>query len=374
MSASLEHDSMVEDTLADLFAEHAGPEARQAAEHEGWMPQLWAALAGTGLPWVGIPEAVGGVGGELTDAATLLRMAGRHAVPLPLAESGGLLGGWLISQGGLALPDTPITVPVPRSGDRLSVNGNRVTGCLHRVPWGTRVSAIAALAHCDAGDAVVLLDPREATSTAGASLAGEPRDTLSFNGVPVLPDQIAPVRAGVRDELRLRGALSRTLLMAGALEAIAELTVRYSAERQQFGRPVGRFQAVAQRLARLTCETEAAALAAAVATRRFCEAGIDATFEIAAAKTTVARAATEVSAHAHQVHGAIGMSQEYPLHHFTRRLWAWRQEWGSQNYWAKVLGRQVAGSGARGLWPRIATGIRATGSSATDFEPSNQEV
>jgi acyl-CoA dehydrogenase len=372
MSASLEHDTMVEDTLADLFSQHAGPEARQSAEQEGWMPELWAVLSRTGLPWVGIPEAAGGVGGELADAAALLRMAGRHAVPLPLAESGGLLGGWLIAHAGLSMPDSPITVPVPRSADRLTVRANRVTGRLHRVPWGTRVSAVVALAHTDDGDAVVLLDPRQGTATAGASLAGEPRDVLSFDDVPLLPDQWASVPPGVRTELRLRGALSRILLMAGALEAIAELTVRYSAERQQFGRPIGRFQAVAQRLARLSCETEAAALAAAVATRRFAEVGMEATFEVAAAKTTVGRAATEVSADAHQVHGAIGMSQEYPLHHFTRRLWAWRQEWGSQNYWAQILGRRVAEAGASALWPRIATGIVTTAASpAAEFEPTS---
>ena len=185
MSASLEHDTMVEDTLAQLFGQHAGPEARQRAEQDGWMPELWAVLSRTGLPWVGIAESAGGVGGELADAAALLRMAGRHAVPLPLAESSGLLGGWLIAQAGLSMPDSPITVPVPRSADRLTVTAHRVSGRLHRVPWGTQVSAVAALAHTDDGDAVVLLDPRQATATAGASLAGEPRDSMSFDDVPL---------------------------------------------------------------------------------------------------------------------------------------------------------------------------------------------
>jgi len=366
MSTSTGHDSMVVDTLAKIFDEYAGAEQRQRAEQDGWMPELWAVLAGSGLPWVGVPESVGGVGGTPMDIADLLLVAGRHAVPLPLAESCGLLGGWLVSEAELSMPDSPVSVPIPRPSDRLSVNPktNRVTGRLHRVPWGRHVSAVITVADRGDGDVVVLVDPGEATVQAGASVAGEPRDSLTFDDAAVL--QMGAVAAGVREELRMRGALSRTLLMAGAMEAIAELTIRYSSEREQFGRPVGRFQAVAQRLARLSCETEAAALSAAVAARRFAESGTDAVFEVAAAKATVGRAADEVTTHAHQIHGAIGMSQEYPLHHFTRRLWAWRQDWGSHQYWAQLLGRRVSEAGSHALWPSIATGIAAKSTNKSD--------
>ena len=158
--------------------------------------------------------------------------------------------------------------------------GAKYAGRLHRVPWGSRVSTVAALATSDEGPRVVLLDPSRATCAPGRNVAGEPRDKLTFVEVAVGSEQVAFASSDIPEELFLRGALSRTLLMAGALEAVAELTVSYSAQRHQFGRPIGRFQAVAQRLARLASETEAAALAAGVAVRRFEVAGIEATFEV----------------------------------------------------------------------------------------------
>jgi len=369
MSAHTDDSALFEENLARLFGHYAAPHARQRAEALGWMPDLWAVLADGGLASVGVPESAGGVGGSFSDVAALLRMAGRHAVALPLAEMSGLLGGWLVAEAGLALPQGPLSVPLPRPADYLVLKGSRVSGFLQRVPWGGQVTAVVALATSKDGIAAVLLDPREATIARGRNVAGEPRDSLTFDDATLASGRMAPVAPTVGDELQLRGALSRALVMAGALEAVAELTVRYSGERHQFGRPVGRFQAVAQRLARLTSETEAAALAAAVALRRFEVVGTDATFEVAAAKTTVGRAAGDVTVDAHQVHGAMGMSQEYPLHHFTRRLWAWRQEWGSETYWAQQLGRHVVNMGSHALWPRLATGLMNDDTSiSTDLE------
>jgi acyl-CoA dehydrogenase len=148
--------------------------------------------------------------------------------------------------------------------------------------------------------------------------------------------------------------------MAGAMEAAADLTVDYAGQRQQFGRPIAAFQAVGQRLVRLSSEAEAGILATEVAARRFAEVGVEAGFEVGAAKATAGRAASEVATHAHQVHGAIGMTREYTLHHFTRRLWTWRQEWGSEARWSRAVGEQVTAAGAAALWPRVATGLVAT--------------
>lgn len=356
MSAASSDGGLLKETLARLFSERSDVEARQAAEAEGWAGDCWDALAAAGLAWVGVPEAAGGSGGEFEDACTLVRMAGRHGVPLPLAECS-LLGGWLVAAAGLRLPSGPITVALPRSGDTLVLDGDRVSGSLARVPWGARAVAVVAVAESPDGDRVVLLDSAQTTVNPGRNVAGEPRDSLRLEGVPLTPEQVGVAPFDLGPELALRGALSRALLMAGAMETVAELTVRYASQRHQFGRPIASFQAVAQRLVRLSSEAEVAALAAEVAARRFAEAGTAAGFEVAVAKASASRAASEVAAHAHQVHGAIGMTQEYPLHHFTRRLWAWRQEWGSERHWTEMLGRQVVADGAEALWPRVATGL-----------------
>jgi hypothetical protein len=83
-------------------------------------------------------------------------------------------------------------------------------------------------------------------------------------------------------------------------------------------------------------------------------AGQAATFQVAAAKSVAADAATIATAAAHQAHGAMGMTQEYPLHILTRRLWAWTREYGTGTQSADELGAIVASAGAGALWPLIA--------------------
>jgi acyl-CoA dehydrogenase len=352
--------SLLEDTLDRLFTERCGPEQRQTAEAEGWAGPCWDALSEAGLPWVGIPESAGGSGGDVMDACTLLRLAGRHAVPLPLAE-GGLLGGWLLAAAGLELPGGPLTIAVPSAADRLVLENGTVSGTLARVPWGARSEAVVALAAAGPtpadGTRVVVLDPALASVQPGHNVAGEPRDRLTWDAAE--PRMVGTPQSGLVAELALRGALSRALLMAGAMEAAADLTVDYAGQRQQFGRPIAAFQAVGQRLVRMSSEAEAGILATEVAARRFAEAGVDAGFEVGAAKASAARAASEGDTHAHQIHSAIGMTREYALHHFTRRLWTWRQEWGSEARWSRAVGEQVTAAGADALWPRVATGLVA---------------
>lgn len=345
---------VLEETLSRLFDKNSGPEDRQRARTAGWSPECWDPLSELGLSWVGVPETAGGSGGGVLDACVLVRSAGRHAVALPLAECT-LLGGWLVAEAGLQLPSTgALTVPLPRRGDSLTIDDRgRVSGTLSRVPWGERAATVVAIAEGSTGDRVVMIDPFLAAVRRGRNVADEPRDALSLDAVPVPSDRLGPPRPQLRTELHLRGALSRSVLMAGAIEAVAAMTVGYASDRRQFGRPIAAFQAVANRLVRLSAEGEAAILAAHVAAHHFAGSGSDAAFAVAMARTTVCRAASEVITHAHQIHGAIGMTQEYPLHDFTRRLLAWRQEWGGERHWANVAGEELAASHGAPIWPRL---------------------
>jgi len=74
----------------------------------------------------------------------------------------------------------------------------------------------------------------------------------------------------------------------------------------------------------------------------------EAPFEIAAAKLIANQAAARATKACHQAHGAMGMTQEYPLHHFSRRLWSWRKEYGSDAHWSAVLGTMATGVGPDG--------------------------
>jgi acyl-CoA dehydrogenase len=129
------------------------------------------------------------------------------------------------------------------------------------------------------------------------------------------------------------------------------LVQEYANERVQFGRPIGKFQAIQQSLAVLAGEVSCAQSAALAA----CEAAGAAPrlFDVAVAKITAGQAAGVAANIAHQVHGAIGFTYEHSLHYATRRLWSWRAEFGAESVWAEQLGRQAIASGGREFWSAL---------------------
>jgi alkylation response protein AidB-like acyl-CoA dehydrogenase len=189
----------------------------------------------------------------------------------------------------------------------------------------------------------------------GTSLAGDLLNTVRLDGTRPAAVRDAP---GLDPHAHLlMGGAARAMQMAGALEAILDLSVAYANERVAFGRPIGKFQAVQQSLARLAGEVAAALAAAGSAADTLAIAGMggEAAFlEVASAKIRVGQAAGEGAAIAHQVLGAIGFTREHVLHRFTRRLWAWRDDFGNESQWAVKLGNLVAAKGADALWPMLA--------------------
>jgi acyl-CoA dehydrogenase len=220
------------------------------------------------------------------------------------------------------------------------------------VPWAQR--AVLLVVWCtdtDGADRVVVLHPADVTMNAGRNLAGEPRDDVVVD-CEVHDRRVSSAPPGIdRARLLRRGALTRAVLMAGALERVAELTISYTNSRTQFGKQIIAFQAVANMVVQIVEHTAAAA----AATRAAVAAGDQAGFEVAVAKQQVGAAAQVVTALAHQAHGAIGMTAEYELGDLTRRLWCWRTEYGSAAHWARHIGEQVVIAGADALWPRITT-------------------
>jgi alkylation response protein AidB-like acyl-CoA dehydrogenase len=151
-------------------------------------------------------------------------------------------------------------------------------------------------------------------------------------------------------------ALARTMQMAGGLEQVLDLSLRYATERQQFGRPISGFQAIQHNLAVMAAETAAAIRSADAAADALANASPQRLpLEIAAGKARVGEACGVVAELAHQIHGAMGFTYEHELHHVTRRLWAWRDEFGGETYWQQRLGYALAGSDGDGLWSFIAS-------------------
>jgi acyl-CoA dehydrogenase len=335
-------------TVTRLFNDLVTKELIESAEKGVWPDKLWRALEEGGLTLPLVPEAGGGAGGAWEDAHVVVRAAGKHAAPVPLAET--IVGGWLLAQAGLEVPLGPLTLAPVREGERLTLaraGGSwRVSGTVSGVPWGAAAGHVVVVAEADGAPMVALVRQGTGRVTADRNLAREPRDTLAFDGAPV----VAATRAGERVSagVLVYGAMIRAAQMAGALESLLEQSVRYATERKQFGRPIGNFQAVQHNLAILAGHVAAAGSAAENAFRA-ADRG-DPGFEVAVAKVRAGEAAGIGAGIAHQAHGAIGFTYEHSLQFSTRRLWAWRAEFGSESRWAVRLGQQVAGRGAERLW------------------------
>jgi acyl-CoA dehydrogenase len=338
-------DSLVAQIIDRLLAGCCTPEALEQAEAEGWCEPVWDRLVTADFTHISLPEESGGSGGSLGDAADVLKALGRYAASVPFAETA-LLGGWLLANAGLAMPDGPIAVaPEP-----LRLQADRVAGRT-RVAWAARARAIAAIVGTPDGLIVALIDPSDVTIEPGSNLAGEARETVGFD-VPLTGAGHAPAPLGVDiGSLQRRGALSRVLLMAGAAEAMSDLTVRYTHERHQFGQPIARFQAVQQHLVTVSQCAAQLSVAADLAVRAL-ERG-PAELEIAAAKVVADQVAVVGTRAAHQAHGAMGMTREYPLHRLSRALWSWRHEYGHARSWSRRLGDLAFAAGPDGLFPLV---------------------
>jgi acyl-CoA dehydrogenase len=338
------------DSATRLFATHAAKEVLRAAEAGTWPAALWDAVTQAGYTSALLPEEAGGFGATPVEALGLLRVAAAHAAPIPLAET--MLAAWLLARAGIAVLAGPLTVAPVRRHEALALaragDGWRLTGTATRLPWAGQAAAIAVMTKGPDGLMLACVSAKGFEVEPGSNLAGEPRDTVTFDGS--VPVAVAPSPLSL-DELRAAGAALRTAQIAGALSRVLPLCVSYAQTRVQFGRPIGKFQAIQQNLAIMAGQAAAAGAAADMVAEALVNR-LD-PLVIGAAKARAGEAATIAAGLAHQVHGAIGFTQEYELHHLTRRLWSWRDEFGNEAEWNAVVGRAALRAGAGELWPMI---------------------
>ena len=339
---------LFESTIERLFADLATPAYVMGCDGGQWPTALWAAVDESGFTLAGVSEALGGAGASWSDMYVLVRAAGRYCVPAPMAEA--LLGNWLLSQAGLEGCAGSLSIAADTD---LLLDEDRVFGTAYAVPWGRNVQALVAVAiqSSTGKPSVVLLRRSDATElTVSLNVAGEPRDDLGFTGAQVVAQ--APLPDGIAGNiLGLGGAMLRSAQIAGALHRLLDMTADYARERQQFGKAIGSFQAIQQQLAVFAEQAAAAGIAAEAA---FAESGEAlAELTIGAAKISTTEAAGVGAGFAHSVHGAIGFTEEYPLHLLTRRLWAWRSEFGSASLWSQRLGQRICQGGSDGYWPLL---------------------
>ncbi|HEY2284517.1 MAG TPA: acyl-CoA dehydrogenase [Streptosporangiaceae bacterium] len=332
-------------TVADLLTEHCTTERVAAASGDNWdaarWQTLWRALEDTGLTLVGSPAESGGSGGDLAAAADIAMAAGAAAAPVPLAET--LAAAMVLARAGLDIPAGPLTLAISADPDV----------ALRRVPYGRWATTVAAGAR--SGGEWLAAASAPARVQAGRNLAGEPRDEVELGAEA----EFHVVPAGTADYARGLLRLFRSLLIAGAAQRALDLTVAYVNEREQFGRALARFPVVQQEIARMAGEVALiiAATQGAVATGPGDATG-GAVGAVLAAKGQASQGAGIVAAIAHQLHGAIGTTEEHRLRLTTTRLWSWRDEDGTASECFAEFGQAALGAADRGggLWPWLTSG------------------
>lgn len=348
---------LIEQSAQRLFSEQVDKAVRERTEGGAFDERLWRLAVDNGFSLALATEAVGGVGASWSAAAPLLHGIGHWQVPLPLAET--MVGALLLSAAGIEVPDGPIALIEQGCGNTLRSGGSgaalRIDGTAPHVAWARHApTALLSLRN----GRLALLDLRQRAAVLcepALDPARMPSDTLLFKGVACTAQAANPL--ALAQPVWTLGALARSLMIVGALESALEQSARYANERVQFGKPIGRNQALQQQLALMAGDAAAARMAALAAAGDAPSAlqrdAPSAAFSIAVAKVRAGEAATRAAGIAHQVHGAIGFTREHPLHFATRRLWAWREQFGSDAWWAERLGRAAIAGGAAAFWPSL---------------------
>ena len=344
-----------------LFRGEVTKERMAEADRGTWPSAIWQAVEQAGLPLALVPEAQGGAGLPPADALRLIRRAGYHTLPVPLAETMIAAALWAEASGE-AVEGTLSLAP---AGTRTSISHRAQRARLRAARRGP------ARALGDAGGACARVrarrcrigPPRAAAAREPASGATAPqsRQRAARHAAPgrhrPAEEAVRPAPPACAEGFLLFGALIRAQQMVGAMERCLDYALAYAMERQQFGRPIGKFQAVQHMLADAAGQYAAAA-AAARSWRPRPMATPTSASPSPSPRRALGEAAGKVAEVCHQVHGAMGFTQEHPLHFATRRLWSWRDEFGHETFWQERIGRMVCSAGGEALWPMLVGDMR----------------
>lgn len=346
MSDNMEVSAMLADQLNRLFEKLVTREALIGAE-AGTLPRaLWDELDNIGVTLALVAEDAGGVGLPWAAAEDVWRSIGYHAAPVPLGET--MIGRWALAAAGLEIPDGPLAI----SSDLLQIDDAKgISGADVIVHWADQADYFVAVATDNSKAAHLCLIRRsDAQSAPQATISRIPCARMSLAGVT--PVAIAPLPAGIGSlGLLPQLAALRATQMGGCLDRMLALCVEFGNTRVQFGKPIGKFQAIQHMIATLAEQAAAARVAASFGCRSLDSSNYE--VGVAVAKIQTGQSASAGTAIAHQVFGAMGVTDEHSLHFFTRRLWQWRDEGESEHWWAERLGNQVIEAGGSALWPNL---------------------
>jgi alkylation response protein AidB-like acyl-CoA dehydrogenase len=343
-----------------LEGEVTADRQRAAETSADWMDaEVWARLAEANLLGLAIPEAQGGMGFGFVELCLLLEEAGRQTIPLPLLETL-VLGAlpiaefgsaaqrerWLrpVAEGRTVLTGTlqGVAGGVAPVSARADGDGWVLDGIANEVPFAARAERVVVAADSPEGEALFLVDPHAggASITASVTSTGQPLAALQLSGVRCDGD----ARLGPAGWLRERALVGAAALQMGVSDAAIQLTAGYVREREQFGVPIGSFQAVQHRAADSFIDLAALRWCTWRAAWRLAE-GLPAAREAAVAKFWAAEAGSRIANACLHLHGGIGSDVDYPIHRHFLISKALELRLGAATPHLVWLGRDMARTG-----------------------------
>lgn len=356
-----------------ILGDKSSPERlRELEKHDAFYDSdAWAALAEAGLLGVGFDETWGGMGFDFESLCVVLEEAGRTVAKVPLLPVlvgaalpmqrfageapkqrwlGDVISGKRLLTGARIEPgnENPLA---PATRAEKSGDGLAVTGCKQCVPLAETAAGIVLAARADDGLAVVLVQPDQPgiTLTPQQVTTGETYFQVALDNVAVSGENILARGDDAEAWVRWTEQHYQTALCAmavGLCDKMMRMTGSYTSEREQFGRPVATFQAVAHRMADCYIDVECLRLVTAQAVYRLVNARDDAAEAVLTAKAWCGDVTHRVSQAAQHCHGGIGVDRDYPL--FRYCLWAREIELtaGTTAQLTETLGREIAASAA----------------------------
>jgi alkylation response protein AidB-like acyl-CoA dehydrogenase len=335
-------------------------------DERGYPPELWAKMVELGWLGVMIPEEYGGIGGDFLDLSIILEAMGEVCCPGPFFSTV-VLGGLAILYAG---SDEQKQIYLPKL-----VNGDLILSLATTEPgaWygtssittratpdndgyiidGTKLFVenahisdfILCAARTDAGLTLFLVDGQSPgiRCTVLETLAYDKQCEVVFDNVRVPRENIIgePGQAlDMLEDLQERAAVAKCAEMVGGLQTTFNMTVAYAKEREQFGRPIGSFQAVQHHCANMVIDVDGARFITYQAAWRIAQ-GLPASMEASMAKALTSEAAKRVTRLGHQIHGAVSFCDEHDLHLFYRKAKAGEVAFGDGDYHLEKVAQQL---------------------------------
>lgn len=356
---------LLQQSARPFLQRHCPPERVQALalDPRGFAGDLWKEIAALGWPGLLIPPELGGSGGSVGEALALAEELGRACCPSPFIASAVVATTALVAAGGrrahallaaLAVGERICALAVLEEPGRLAADAialdvrtpGRISGHKLFVADAHAATDVIVLGRGPSGPTAVLLPMDRAGIEARPldSMTGDKLFELAFRDVEARAEDLLGAAGGglalMAPAFRL-GALARCAEMAGAAQRVLELCVEHARVRVQGGRPIGAYQAVQHACADLFRDVESARWLTWEAAWALEAGRPDADLAVATAKAYCGEAALRVARRGHQIMGALGYSEEHPLHLFHKRILAAHLDMGDTALHLETVARGI---------------------------------